>query len=78
MGGDNDTIRRCGLAGMSVALLEEVCCWGQVLRLQKLKRGRPSDSLSLPKCLWIKNSQLPLQYQVCLCAAMLPAMMMID
>jgi hypothetical protein len=29
----------CGLVGVSVTLMEEVCHWSQALRLQKLKLG---------------------------------------
>jgi hypothetical protein len=31
------TLRRCGLMGVGVALLEEVCHWGWALRFQILK-----------------------------------------
>lgn len=33
------TIRRCGPVGVGVALLKEVCYWGQALRFQMLKPG---------------------------------------
>ena len=56
-------IRRYGLVGRGVSL--EV--------------ARPRVSLSL-FCLliWMQNSQLPLQHHVCLHAAMLPAMMIVN
>jgi hypothetical protein len=74
------TIRKCGLAGIGVALLEKVChCVGRLEGLLVLELcpvpKRPSTG-----CLQIKmqNSQLLLQHHVYLDTAMLPAMMIVD
>ena len=40
-----ERIRTCGLVGIGVALSEEVCHWGWVLRFQKLKASPMADSL---------------------------------
>jgi hypothetical protein len=63
--------RRCVLFGISVAFLEEGCHQGWDLVFQKLKRG----SLFLLPVDPDVNSQLLFQHLVCICAAMLPAMM---
>lgn len=41
----HDTIRRCGLEGVGVASLEEVCLWGCALRFQMLKPGLAAKDL---------------------------------
>ena len=66
------TIRRCGLAGVGVALLEEVYHLGPALRSHEAQ-ARLSGSVS-SYCLWIKmlNSQILLENHVCLHVTMLP------
>ena len=43
----NGTIRWCGLVGINVTLLEEVCHWGQAFEVSHVQ-DRHSSSLSLP------------------------------
>jgi hypothetical protein len=72
-------IRRCGLVGVGVALLEKVCYWRLALRFQMLKTGLVA--VSLPACcllILMKTSQLLLQPHVCLQAAMLPSETIMD
>ena len=56
-------IRRCGLIGVGVASLEQVCHCGQTLRFQN------------PKPDLVVWSQLLLQHHVSLCATMHPTML---
>jgi hypothetical protein len=77
------TIRRCGLFGVDVVLLNEVWLYwrkcitrGWTWRSQNLK----PDSWSSSSCLLVRiqNSQFLLQHLVCLQAATLPAMMIMN
>jgi len=75
LGPGSSTIRRCGLE-VGVAFLEEVrqCEVGNEILLLAGREVIP------PECSQIKmqNSPLLLQYHVCLDAARLPAMMIMD
>ena len=65
---------RCGLNGGGVALLQKVCsCADDRFLLAVCRRQSSPSSLQIK----MKNSQL-LQHHVCLHAAMLPAMMIMD
>ena len=50
----SNTIRRYGLVGVGMAVLEEVCHWGRALRFQMPKPG--PVSLSLPANLNVELS----------------------
>ena len=71
--GSGGTIRRCGLVGAGVVLLEEVCAWERALRAQKLKSGLVCLMYFLLPMDPDVELSAPLQH-VCLHAAMLPAM----
>ena len=64
------TIRRCGLDGVGMSLLEDVQHKGQALRSQVL--------ISCWLQIQMENSRLLLQHHVCLHAAMLPTIIMMD
>lgn len=70
-------IRRCGLIGVSVALLEKMCHPEWILRFQKLNLGSVArSSFLLPEDAEVELSA-PLQHHVCLrgvYSTMLPAM----
>ena len=74
----SDTIMRCGLIGLGVTLLEEVCHWGWALRFQVLKPDPVSLSLPAAYSVQILNAQLYLQDHVCICASILPAITIMD
>jgi hypothetical protein len=78
LGPESGTIWWCSLVRIGVALLEEACHYvgSEVLHSNSTQRGREL----FPSFLWIKmqNSQLLLQYHVCLEVAILPAMMIMD
>ena len=69
----NGTIRKCGLVGVGITLLEKLCYWAWALRFQKLRPGTVTLS---PCCLptSIENSLLYLQPHVCLCVTLLSSM----
>jgi predicted metal-binding protein len=83
------TIRRCGLIGRGVALLEVCHCGGRALGVSYMCSSLASVIQTLllaacrryssPGCPWIKiqNSWL-FQYHVSLDAAMIPTMMIMD
>jgi hypothetical protein len=65
-------IGRCGLVGVGVVLLREVCHWGLALRFQTLTPGSVPYSLSAP---YISRHEA-LRY--CPIACLPPAMMVMD
>jgi hypothetical protein len=56
-----------------MALLEKVCQWGWALEFQEFKPGPVSHSFAA-----CQSKRRTLSYRVCLHAAMLPAMRMMD
>ena len=62
------------LVGVDMILLEEVCHLGWALRSQMLKSSPVSFFLFLLPVNLDVELLVPLQYHVCLCASMLPAM----
>jgi hypothetical protein len=74
----NGTIRRCGLVGVGVALLEEVCHCGAGFEVQSSSYTQGDTQSPAAFRLRCRTLSSILQHHVCLHAAMLFAMMIMD
>ena len=74
----SSTIRRCGIVGVGVALLEKRVTGGRLWGFRSTSRGQWLTPFSCSLQIWMQASQLPLQHHVCLHAATLPTMVIID
>jgi hypothetical protein len=74
----NGTIRKCGLVGVVVALLEEVCHCGWAFEVSNAQTQPSLHTLFLLPAGPDVEFSATLQHHVCLHATILPTMMTVD